>query len=92
METFVQYIKRMIQEAASYAATAKAGERDWHSQLTDTSKSKNAVPARPLAPAGGDTAHREKMFGFHAKMHAAAKARGDTAGMAYHQSKLKSYG
>jgi len=89
VESFAQYFKRRLEEATSYAATARSGERAWHSQLVDTSK--KAAPAKPVAPSHADPAHREKMFSLHAKMHAAAKARGDDHGMAYHQSKLKSY-
>lgn len=77
---------------AGYAATARADEKEWHSQLTDTSKSVDRPAAKAIAPSGGDSAHREKMFGYHAKMLATAKTRGDTAGIKYHTSKVAHYG
>lgn len=75
---------------AGYAAIARAGEREWHSQVTDTAKPTPAT--KPIAPAGGDAAHKEKMFNYHAKMLAAAKTKGDQPGVAYHSGKLKTYG
>ena len=74
-------------DEAGYAATARAGEREWHSQVTDTVAAK-----KPTMPSTGDNGHREKMFGIHTKLLAAAKAKGDTSGIKYHTGKVKQYG
>lgn len=85
--------KELMQQLseAGYAAIARAGEREWHSNLTDTA-AKSPVKKSSSELAVQDKAHKEKMFGHHAKMLAAAKTRNDVAGVKYHTSKLKQYG
>lgn len=80
MKTFKEY----LQEVA-YAATARAGEVAWRSQVD---REKPPLKARAPAP---DLTHNEKMFKYHAKMAAVAKTRGDEQSGSYHNTKLKQY-
>lgn len=85
MKTFKEF-HAYINEA-SYAATAKAAERDWHSEkLTDTAKVQKTLPVDV-----SNKQHMDRMFKHHAKQLAMAKVKGDTRGIAYHQEKLKKF-
>lgn len=80
MKTFKEYLSE-----GGYAATARAGEREWASQVD---REKTPSKARMPAP---DLSHNEKMFKFHAKMAAVARTKGDEKSKLYHNTKLKQY-